>query len=108
MFSAVVSNVLTICIGGVLVWSWVAFISELIASRAGKKAAVPYPDDALWARFGRSLLGLGLFGGVPSLETKPSSRRRGRPSRFHDYGRATRNASQRWNPGGRPIKEGKQ
>jgi hypothetical protein len=61
----------TICIGVVLVWSWVAFISEAIARRTGRTNAVPYPDEVLWARFGRSLLDRGLFGGVSTLPHRP-------------------------------------
>jgi len=67
MFLVVVSNIVTICVGAALVWSWVAFISEAIARRTGKTNAVPYPDEVLWARFGRFLLDLGLFGGVSTL-----------------------------------------
>lgn len=68
MFLIVVSNLVTICIlGVVLVWSWAAFISEAIARRTGKTNAVPYPDEVLWARFVKSLLDLDFFGGALNL-----------------------------------------
>ena len=72
MFLTAVINIATVCIGVVLVWGWVSFISEAIARRTGRKNAVPYPDDVLWACFGRSLLDLGLFGGefVPKQRPK--------------------------------------
>jgi hypothetical protein len=67
MFFTVVTSIATICIGVMLVWGWVAFIAEAIARRTGRTSAVPYPDEALWACFGRSLLDIGLFGGEFSL-----------------------------------------
>ena len=61
---------ITIFIGVMIVWGWVAFISEAIARRSGSTPKVPYPDDVLWGSFGGTLLNLGLFGGAPtSLET---------------------------------------
>ena len=72
MFLAAVTNMVMICIiGVVLVWSWAAFISEAIARRTGRTNAVPYPDEVLWARFGRFLLDLGLFGGASILPHRP-------------------------------------
>jgi len=72
MFLMVVSNLVTICIlGVVLVWSWAAFISEAIVRRTGRTNAVPYPCEVLWARFGRFLLDLGLFRGAFNLPHRP-------------------------------------
>ena len=62
MFFAAVTNIITICVGVGLVWGWVAFISEAISRRTGRAYAVPYPDEVLWARFGRLLLDLGILG----------------------------------------------
>jgi hypothetical protein len=50
MFLAAVINIVTICIGVFLVWTWVAFISEVISRRTGRKSAVPHPDKVLLAR----------------------------------------------------------
>jgi hypothetical protein len=71
MFFAAVTNIVSIFVGVVLVWSWVAFISEAIARRTGRTNAVPYPDEVLWARYGRFLLDLGLFGGAFTLPHRP-------------------------------------
>jgi len=71
MFVAALANIATICIGVVLLWGWVAFIAEAIARRTGRKRAVPYPDEVLWALFGRSLLDLGLFGGESVWTERP-------------------------------------
>jgi hypothetical protein len=71
MFFEVVTNIATICVGVALVWSWVAFISEAIARRTGRTNAVPYPCEVLWARYGRFLLDLGLFGGEFNLPHRP-------------------------------------
>jgi len=71
MFVAAVSFMIPICIGVMIVWGWVAFISETIARRTGTTRKVPYPDDALWALFGGTLLSLGLFGGVPARNRHP-------------------------------------
>ena len=49
MFFTAIINIATVCIGVVIVWGWVAFISESIARRTGRKNAVPYPDEVLWA-----------------------------------------------------------
>jgi hypothetical protein len=94
MFFIAVTNIAVCILGVVLVWSWVAFIWEAIARRTGKTSAVPYPDDVVWARFGKSLLDLGLFGGALNLPHRPQGsqlpRRRevaGRGSRISPAGR---------------------
>ena len=77
---------IAICIGVMIVWGWVAFISEAIARRRGTTCRVPYPDDALWALFGGSLLGLGLFGGAPAWKRRAQGslpRRSLRERRLH-------------------------
>jgi len=71
MVVAAIGSMITICLGVVIVWGWVAFISETIARRAGTTRKVPYPDDVLWALFGGTLLGLGLFGGAPARKQRP-------------------------------------
>ena len=63
MFVAAIDTLIAICIGVVIVWGWVAFVSEAIARRTGATRRVPYPDDVLWTRCGGALLNLGLFGG---------------------------------------------
>jgi len=62
---------ITILIGVMIVWGWVAFISEAIARRSGSTPKVPYPDDVLWGSFGGTLLNLGLFGGAPAGKRRP-------------------------------------
>ena len=65
MFVSAIGTLIAIGIGVVIVWAWVAFVSEAIARRTGATRRVPYPDDVLWARCGGALLNLGLFGGAP-------------------------------------------
>jgi hypothetical protein len=72
---------ITICLGVMIVWGWVAFISEAIARRAGTTRKVPYPDDVLWALFGGTLLGLGLFGGAPAWKRRAQGSLPRRPLR---------------------------
>jgi len=71
MFFEVLANMAAISIGVVLLCSWVAFVSEAIARLTHRKRPVPYPDEVLWARFGRSLLDVGLFGGEPVWTRRP-------------------------------------
>ncbi len=68
MFVAAIGTLIATCIGIMIVWGWVAFISEAIARRTGMTPRVPYPDDVLWERYGGALLNLGLFGGAPVRE----------------------------------------
>jgi hypothetical protein len=72
---------IAICIGIMIVWGWVAFISEAIARRAGTTPKVPYPDDVLWAHFGGTLLNLGLFGGAPARKRRAQGSLPRRPLR---------------------------
>jgi hypothetical protein len=86
MIAALIGNMITICIGIAIVWGWVAFIAEAIARRTGKTRRVPYPDEGLWALFGKDLLDLGLFGGTPGQKQRPQRSMRWhlpRGRRFH-------------------------
>jgi len=75
MVAEVVSYLIPICIGIAIVWGWVAFIAEAIARRRGVTSKVPYPDEGLWALFGKDLLDLGLFGGAPAQKQRHLQRR---------------------------------
>ena len=70
MFFATITNaVITISLGGMLMWGWIALASEAIARRSGGPRRVQDPQDVLWTIFGRFLLRLGLFGGAsPSVQ----------------------------------------
>jgi uncharacterized protein YneF (UPF0154 family) len=82
MYSITVSNLITVCIIGVMiVWGWVAYISELIARRTGKTSTVLYPNEGLWALLGTTLLSLGLFGGAFVWKQRAQKSRRQRPLR---------------------------
>jgi hypothetical protein len=104
MFFAAVTNIATICVGVVLVWGWVAFISEAIARRTGRTYAVPYPDKVLWASFGKFLLDLGLFGGVFALTqrlkgTLPESEQKISKAKLDQAGRCATATPSRGRPG---------
>jgi len=65
MIVAVITYMVAISFVAVIVWSWVAFISQAISQSRGTTSPVPWPDEVLWALFGKNLLDLGLFGGEP-------------------------------------------
>ena len=116
-FATVINAGVTIGVGVMVVWGWVALISEAIARRTGTTYKVPYHDEVVWALFGRFLLDLGLFGGAFALKQRlqGSLLRRwltGRRLRSEDIElrcwigdrkRTTRGSSQRWRLGGWPI-----
>jgi hypothetical protein len=97
MFVAAIGTLMAICIGVVIVWGWVAFVSEAIARRTGAIPGVLYPDDVLWARFGRTLLSLGFFGGAPDWEQRHQQSLR----RLHSRRTDRRRRLEGWPMGGR-------
>jgi len=71
MVAAVIAYVFAISFGVVIVWSWVAFISQLVSWHRGTTRTIPYPHDVLWTLTGTTLLDLGFFGGAPVWAQRP-------------------------------------
>lgn len=59
MLVRIVGDILTVCLGALIVWGWVSYITSAIARRTGRGHAIPYPDDLLLGYVERSLEGRG-------------------------------------------------
>ncbi len=83
MFVGVMDYIMAISMAAFIVWYWLAFVAEMIARRKGTTSRIPWPDEVLWARVGRTLLDSGLYGGAPvpklPLQRYRSRMERGRP-----------------------------